>query len=211
MTAAPPGHDDFVRAMLAYLGAHAGEHRRAHYHADVERGSGTRRARAFRAHLLGADDIVIVPDGALDGALDRLLDATEGDAPITTVDFALQKTGDAWTHRGFIHTAADRRSLDDDRAALDERLRTALTRVPGPWGRLMLHRGWGNPVDLSCLYGLYDPEKLAPTSELLALLDEYDTFFGARSLALKEIDVTLRSETPDEFHLDLHYGVPEDA
>ena len=211
MTSPPGSHDDFTRAMVAYLGAHAGEHRCAHYHADVERGSGTIRARAFRAHLLGADDVVIVRDGSLDGALDRLIEATEGLAPITTVDLALQKIGDAWTYRGIIHTVAERRSLDEARAALDERLRIALTRVPGPWGRLMLNRGWGNPVDLSCLYGLYDPEKLAPTSELLEVVGEYDAFFAARSLELKEIDTTLRSETPDELKLNLYYGVPDDT
>jgi hypothetical protein len=216
MTTPSRCHDDFLQALIAYVDANAGEKRFARYHAEVERKPGELRASSFRADVQGEDTTIfvraadVVGDIDLDAALRRLVEATNDRAPIATIDFLLQKTGDTWMHRGLVHTIAERRALDADRAALDERLRSALARLPPPFGTVTLSWYRGAPLAFTGMFGPYDPEDIAPTTEILGLLEEYADFYAARGMELGHLAAVWRDSAPDALGLELTYGVPRD-
>jgi len=217
MTTLSRCHDDFLQALIAYVGANAGEKRFARYHADIERKPGELRASSFRADVQREDTTILVRPADvvggidLDAALRRLVEATNDLAPIATLDFVLQKTGDTWMHRGLVQTIAERRSLDTARAALDERLRSALAHLPSPFGTVTLSRYRGAPIFFTGMFGPYDPEDIEPTSEILALLEEYADFYAARGMELAHVSAVWKDITPDALRLELTYGVPRDA
>lgn len=214
---AAQSHDDFIEAAIAFLNENAGVHRSARYHVDVDREPGELETTGVSGTGLVSEDARAIEMDSdfvggmlLDGAIDRLVDATNETDPIATVDFIFQKVGDHWTQNGFIQTVSERQLLDEARAALDERMRVALLAMALPsWTLIRLNRRGKKPLRITCMVKK-EAEKLQATEAIEELLREYESFFRSRAFELQVLEAEIDVKRPQKIKVKASYGVSRD-
>lgn len=211
-----PIENEVIQALVTYLDEYFGEHQRGRWLVDVDREPGEQKASSYTGRMQSEDAEAIakklpcIHDYLLKGKLKKIVDASTQDesSQLATAAFTFQRDGSSWKHKGFVHTVADKKALEADRAELDKRLRALLEGgVSDGWEGVSLYYTWNAPLRFVRMVG-GKPETLPSEGAVDELIADYVSFFAKRGHGLETMTARIKAKPKDLFELAVAYGAP---